>query len=290
VLLRVAQPALSRQIRQLEAEIGVSLLARSPRGVKLTTAGEAFLHEARRALEHATLAAESARNASASDGASLRFAHGTLFGFTRCVEDLLASFRAAHPEVRVEVTSQPDAAIHAGLMQKSIDAGCTFLAEWPPLGFEGHMLDEFSLTGVLLPASHPLAAPAELSLVDLRGLAWLTLEQDRWPGFYRVLQAQLEARGLQPRVASTALHTSPFIQIAAGAGWALATEEVGAPYRGTSNAIVYRRFIEAPIAIWLGLVWAPPGGPMVERLLQAAHRLGLAPSLADQRKTAPKRA
>jgi len=289
-LLRVAQPALSRQIRQLEAEVGVPLLDRSPRGVTLTTAGEAFLVEARRALEHATLAAESARSASAGVGPLLRFAHGNLYGFTRSVEDLLASFRAAHPEVRVEVKSQPDPATHHDLIARAIDAGCAYLNEVPPPGFGAHALAEFVINGVLLPANHALATNPELRLADLRALPLVSMEPERWPGFHRMLDAELQARGLQPRVAHVGLNTSPFIHIAAGVGWGLATEEAGAPYRGASNAIVYRPFVDPPISVWLSLVWAPPAGPMVERLLEAAHRVGLAPTVGARRKASPKRA
>src|SRR3989441_1088004 len=74
--LRVAQPALSKQIRDLEREVGVALFHRLPRGIRLTPAGEAFLVEARGTLTAAGRAVTSARGA-AKDGASdLEFAHG----------------------------------------------------------------------------------------------------------------------------------------------------------------------------------------------------------------------
>src|SRR5439155_15726987 len=76
--LRVAQPALSKQIRDLEREVGVTLFHRLPRGIRLTPAGEAFLVEARGTLTAAGRAVTSARGA-AKDGASdLEFAHGEL--------------------------------------------------------------------------------------------------------------------------------------------------------------------------------------------------------------------
>ena len=63
-ILRVAQPALSRQIRQLEEEIGVILLERNRRGVRLTMAGKAFLAEARALLEQSEQAIRVARETS----------------------------------------------------------------------------------------------------------------------------------------------------------------------------------------------------------------------------------
>ncbi len=63
--LRVAQPALSRQVQDLEEEIGVDLLKRSPRGVTLTAEGKLFLDEVRELLE---CAVEKVRDAAISQG------------------------------------------------------------------------------------------------------------------------------------------------------------------------------------------------------------------------------
>ena len=61
--LHTAQPSLSRQIRDLESEVGVQLLIRSPRGIELTAAGRAFLDHARLALSQVEAAGEAARRA-----------------------------------------------------------------------------------------------------------------------------------------------------------------------------------------------------------------------------------
>src|ERR1700740_732110 len=74
--LHVAQPALSKQIRDLEVELGTVLFRRGPRGGPPPPAGRAFLVEARHTLEGATRAIASARGAAAGHDAPLRFAHG----------------------------------------------------------------------------------------------------------------------------------------------------------------------------------------------------------------------
>src|SRR2546428_13596873 len=76
--LRVAQPALSKQIRDLEVELGTVLLERGPRGVNLTAAGRAFLVEARHTLDVASDAVASARGSAVAWDPPLRFAHGQL--------------------------------------------------------------------------------------------------------------------------------------------------------------------------------------------------------------------
>jgi len=272
--LRVAQPAISRQIRQLEREIGAPLLERSPKGVKLTAAGAAFLVEARRAIEHAALAVETARGAVRGAETVLRFAHGELFRYIRTAEELLAGFRAKHPGVKVAVRSQDDAATCSALVEGRVDVGCVFLGEWPPQGFEGHRLLRLDLDGVLLPSGHPLARASSVALRDLRGLPWVTLGPQRWPGFHELLEDALRARGIEPRGSTSPGILSPFLHVAAGAGWALANKESGAPYRRTSSAIVYRPFVDPAIPAYLALVWVPPAPAAVERLAETARSLG----------------
>src|SRR5260221_13773512 len=86
--LRVAQPALSKQIHNLETELGVTLFYRLPRGIRLTAAGEAFLGSARNTLDAAGRAVTSAREAGKGGGAGLGFANGGVAVFPRIIEDL----------------------------------------------------------------------------------------------------------------------------------------------------------------------------------------------------------
>src|SRR2546426_5154457 len=101
--LRVAQSALSKQIRDLEREVGVALFERLSRGVRLTAAGEVFLAEARATLERAAGAVAGARRADQRRGSSLHLAHREGGVWAPLIADLLAAVWAGHPtgEVRV---------------------------------------------------------------------------------------------------------------------------------------------------------------------------------------------
>lgn len=275
--LHVAQPSLSKQIRDLEIELGTVLLERGPRGVHLTTAGRAFLVEARHTLLVASRAVATARGAAAGRGAPLRFAHGELAAYGIALENLLASFHDGNADVAVEVSSSHDGEIFHALRERRVDVGTIYSAEWPVPGFAAHRLIDTSITGVLLPASHPLAAQTSIRLSQLRSMTWLHSEPRRWPGFFPVLETALRERGLVPeRRLERARDTQAMnLPIAAGDTWALVSDAVAVPYRCGSNGIVYRPFDEPTIPCWLALVWLPPTSPQVDRLVAVARHVGL---------------
>jgi DNA-binding transcriptional LysR family regulator len=197
---------------------------------------------------------------------------------TTTIERLLAAFRDAHPDVQVRVTSQGDAETPEALRERRVDVGCVFLAEWPVEGFGGHRLIDCPATGVLLPASHPLAAKPSVRLEELEALAWLHSASQRWPGFIRIFEAALRDRGLVPRRRLERPKEAPSANmlIAAGEAWTLAGEVVAAAYRAGSTGIVYRPLAHPPIPCWLALVWLPPASEAVQGLVDVARRQGLA--------------
>jgi DNA-binding transcriptional LysR family regulator len=271
--LHVAQPALSKQIHNLETELGVTLFQRLPRGVRLTPAGEAFLANARLTLEAAGRAVSSAREAGKNGGSELRFAHGELAVYTAIIEDLLAAFRDAHPEAQVHVLSKSDADTFQALREGQVDVASVFVAEWPVAGFEGLRIVDCTTTGVMLPASHPLAAGSSVRLADLRDLTWLHSSPQRWPGFFHTIDAALRDRGLVPSRRRERPRETPSsnVQIAAGETWALASEAIAARYRTEPSAIVYRPFVEPPIPCWIALVWRPKAPRVVHDLVDVAR-------------------
>jgi len=273
--LRIAQPALSKQIRDLEHEVGATLFNRLPRGVRLTAAGEAFLPEARETLRGAVRARDRARDAAQDDAVSLRVAQGELFTYHAAVENLLGTFREVHRDVHLRLVSQSDAETERALRERRIDVGLVFVAQWPVEGFEAHRLLDSSATGVLLSARHPLAARSTVRLAELRSLPWLGSAPDRWPGVTKTVEAALRNRGLVHLQSAERSSASPFVNVVAEDTWALASEAVGAPYRTSSTAVAYRRFTDPPIPAWLALVWGAEAPPLVHHLVGVARSIGL---------------
>src|SRR2546427_12898516 len=151
--LRVAQPSLSKQIRDLEIELGTELFERGPRGVRLTAAGRAFLVEARHTLDVAARAVTSARGAAQGRESALRFAHGELSAYGNHLENLLGRFPDTNPDAPVGVASSHAGELFHALRERRVDVGSIFVAEWPVPRFAAHRLIDASVTGVLLPGS-----------------------------------------------------------------------------------------------------------------------------------------
>jgi len=269
--LRVAQPALSKQIRDLEREVGVKLFERLPRGTRLTRAGEQFLGDARAALESAARATATARRA--DSGTGLKFAHSDLYVYTPIVLKVLAAFRQASPDTPVRVLRVNEVDQHAALREHRIDVAVSFVATWPVPGLAALQLADCAITGVLLPATHPLAAERRVRLQDLSDLLWLHPSQRTRPELYRALRTALETRGLVPaRHRGRRGDIASNVAIAAGDAWALANPVVAAVYADAEGSIVHRPFVDAPIPMWFVLIWRGDSpSPLVERLVQAAR-------------------
>ena len=168
-----------------------------------------------------------------------------------------------------------DADIYHALRERQVDVAPVFIAQWPVAGFDALRLVDCTVKGVLLPASHPLAAGCSVRLQDLRSLTWLHSSPQRWPGFFRTLEEALRDRGLvavrrRERPKET---PSANVQIATGETWTLASEAIAAHYRTTPSAIVYRPFVEPPIPCWIALVWRVTAPRLAHDLVEVARAL-----------------
>src|SRR5438067_5565140 len=118
--LHTAQPSLSRQIRDLEYEVGVALMSRSVRGIELTAAGKAFLDHARLALAQVEAAREAARRA--AEPAKPSFALGFLTGQEMdWLPEAIRLLREELPTIEITISSQYSPDLAGALVRGKLD-------------------------------------------------------------------------------------------------------------------------------------------------------------------------
>ncbi len=199
--LLVAQPSLSRQVRDLERDLGVELFQRTSRRVQLTAAGAAFVEAARRALS----AAESSRTAALDAAAGKRGAVTLGFVASAAIQILPGLVRRhhdMHPQVRLTLREMTTEEQLAALLDEAIDIGLSRDLE-EQHGIQLSTLFREPLLAVV-PAAHPLRQRRSVSLADLAGSTFVTLPRDRVPRAWDRLVVLAHASGLRLRLAQEA--------------------------------------------------------------------------------------
>ena len=194
--LHTAQPSLSRQIRDLEYEVGAQLLVRSARGVELTQSGRAFLDHARLALVQVEAAVEAARRV--AKPAKPIFALGFLTGQEMdWLPEAMRILRDELPNIEVSVSSQYSPDLARGLLRGKLDLA--FMrpeAQMPELEYRVVVKEPLI---VAIPSDHRLASQDTITLRDIAGETFIGMSNTA-PTLRLVIETYLERMGmdLQP--------------------------------------------------------------------------------------------
>lgn len=197
--LAVAQPALSRQISQLEKELGVSLFARTQRKVELTEAGRALLERIEPQLR--TLSKVPAEMRALAQGQIGQIRVGfTGLAMATVLPGILREFHRRHPGIHLELSESPTSTQLAALAAGEIACGFFHPDARTTLGFKTRVLLKEN-NGVILPKDHPLASKPTLHLSDLADTPFVLFPRPYNPGFYdRILSAFATAK-ITPKIA-----------------------------------------------------------------------------------------
>jgi LysR family transcriptional regulator, hca operon transcriptional activator len=213
--LHTAQPSLSRQIHDLELELGVQLLIRGPRGIELTAAGRVFLDHARIALLQVEAAGEAARRAAQPRRTS--FAIGFLTGYE--MDWLPAIMEILHTELsstEVIIHSQDSPDLAAGLMRGKIDLAFLRPEKQAP-GLKFRLLRKDPLI-VLMPHDHALAARSSIRPQDIAGEIFIGTSATRAPTLRAAIDEYAKRTGLALKPQHQAENIAMAISLVASTG------------------------------------------------------------------------
>ena len=191
--LNISQPAVSRQVRNLEDEIGLPLLKRAGKSVRLTEAGRVFLNEARQILKHADDAVQKVRVTGAKPESELNVGDFPL-ATARMMPSILRRYRKAMPNVQVKLHDWPVekeiAAVRKGNLQLAIII--------PPLTGNWHRelrFEELLTAHICLAVScnHPFAPRQAVSLAEAAREPFVGLMHQEYPQ-HRVYLAAVFAK------------------------------------------------------------------------------------------------
>ena len=195
--LHTAQPSLSRQIRDLEHEVGAQLLVRSARGVELTDSGRAFLDHARLALAQVEAAGEAARRV--AQPAKPTFALGFLTGQEMdWLPEAMRILRDELPNIEVSVSSQYSPELAQGLLRGKLDVA--FMrreAHMPDLEYKVVVKDPLI---VVMPGDHRLASQDSVALQQIARETFIGMSNTA-PTLQLTIDEYLERSGMDLRPA-----------------------------------------------------------------------------------------
>lgn len=251
--LHIAQPPLSKQIHDLEDELGVQLFDRSKRPLQITVAGQVFLEEAYLAIAQVENAVKMAQRASGGEIGRL------VIGFTSSMAnsflpDILRDYRQRFPEVELVWRELATSLQLQALRDRQLDVGFFHLTSW--------MLEEADLDSmtiwhesliVALPETHPLANQPQISLKVLAQESFILPSRQLAPGLSEQIENLCQQCGFSPAVIQEGTMMLTILGlVAGGVGVALLPANAQNLQR---KGVVYKNIVESTPTVPMAAVW-----------------------------------
>lgn len=221
VRLHVAQPALTRQIHNLEEKLQVKLFDRLPRGVRLSAAGRALQEDARRLLADVDQITRHVQLVGSGKIGVLRLAYVEVSGWKGIVPDSVREFTEAAHDVHVELTAMASVAQLTAIRERKLDAGFFYNAPKDDPDLQVQTLIRHGVC-LAVPDNAPIAARNSLRLEELAGEPLILFQRSGSPVFHDALQDEFRRHQFEPRVVHQAVNEAAMLTLViAGAGYAI---------------------------------------------------------------------
>jgi len=274
--LHIAQPALSRQIQDLEREMGFLLFDRLPRGVRLSAAGKLFLSDARRILQDVDQAKRRAERIALGKAGTLRVGIATALSWHAMVVESFREFRLRQPDA--ELVLHHLLSIHQveAVLSGRLDAG--FAAAVTPWNKElAHW--EFAQDRILLavPKGHPLTKRGKIRLRDLRDVPFIWFQRPANPTFDDQLMQECARGGLSaPRIVQEATDRDSIlnlVQYRIGISWLTESTRWHCP-----RGIVLLPVVDMNVRLPFNLIWKKDNSlPLLQKFVAQVQATKITP-------------
>jgi DNA-binding transcriptional LysR family regulator len=249
--LHLAQPSLTRQIKDLEAEIEVRLIDRSGKRISLTQEGEAFLQDVRRLLAECAQSVQAVQRLSRGESGQLNIGYVANI-YHDLLPATLGAFRKAYPRTALNLFDMTPAEQYRSLEERQIDLGFVCFRpgstgnglQWSCVGHDNMM--------VAMATGNPLAKKAKIDLKDLEPMFFVGMSDKTYPGSNKWLVGVCREAGFTPRILQDADREPAVISfVAAGLGVALLPEQIKRlPHEGMIFRPLRRRSTAESWAVW----------------------------------------
>jgi DNA-binding transcriptional LysR family regulator len=267
--VHISQSGVSAQIRQLEHDLGATLIDRSGRTATLTQAGDAAVKEAREILASAAALRQAVEEVTGLLGGRLTVGMVTACTIT-ALFDALAAFHRAHPRVAITLVEDNSATLVERLRADTLDVALIGAAVESPAGLEAHPIVSERLVAAAV-KDHPLSERTRLTLNDLTGLPLICMPAGT--GIRTVFEDSCLSRGLKLEVALEASAAGTVMDLAArGLGVAVVSETIAAAH---SDRLWSAVLDDAETPALLALIWKPTPSPAAAAFLDdCRHAFG----------------
>jgi DNA-binding transcriptional LysR family regulator len=270
--LRLAQPALSRQIQDLENEIGFQLFDRLPRGVRLSAAGQMYLEDARLILQHVNEATIRAGRVARGLAGTLRVGFTESASWHGVVPDSFRQFRRGQPAAELQLSPLSSLEQVQAVRSGRLDAG--FVFNMPKTDPE---LDQIQVAlqklVLAVPKGHPVTKSKSLRLRDLTDADFVWFPRRQSPAYYdRLMQACSRGGLTNPHIVQEAEDQATLLAlVACRLGVAFVTN---ATRWRCPREVVLRPIVDLQLPIAFSLVWRKDNAsPLLARFVADVRQL-----------------
>jgi DNA-binding transcriptional LysR family regulator len=270
--LHVAQPPLSRQIQDLERELGFLLFDRLPRGVRLTAAGKLFLNDARRILQDVDEAKRRAERIALGKAGTLRIGIATAVSWHGLVVNAFREFRRRQPDVELVLHHLVSVHQVEAVVPDRLDVG--FAAAVTPWHKElEHRQFAQDRMVLAVPKGHPLTMRERIRLRDLRNMPFIWFH--RWvnPAFYDQMMEACARGGLSaPHVVQEATDRDTvlgLVQCQIGIAWLTESTRWHCP-----RGVVLLPVVDMNVRLPFNVIWKKDNAsPLLQKFLAQVQAL-----------------